>query len=68
MTYALLARVLLRAIAAALVGLGWLSPDMAGILSGDPDLLALTEWAIAGGTFAITETWGFLARKYGWFK
>lgn len=59
----MMSRIVLHLLAAALVALGLLSPDMAGLIEVDPEALALTEWGIAAATSLSTEVWAFFKRK-----
>lgn len=58
-----LARIILRYGAGALVAHGFLSDD--GLLSSDPDVLRLVEAGIGLGLSGATEAWYYIARKLG---
>jgi hypothetical protein len=65
---AVIVRILLRYVAAALVAHGLLSPDLGGLISHDPDIetaVNIFAGVLLGG---LSEGWYFLAHRYGWAK
>lgn len=56
-----LARVILRYLGAALITKAGLSIDVT-----DPDIATLAQFLIGAVLSVGTETWWYLARKYGW--
>lgn len=63
---AVLARIILRYLAGALVAKGLMSIDDVSTVLTDPDVAALTEMAIGAGLAVATETAYALAKRLGW--
>lgn len=63
---AVLARIILRYLAGALVAKGLMSIDDVSTALTDPDVTALTEMAIGAGLAVATETAYALAKRLGW--
>ncbi len=63
---AVVARIALRYVAAALVTHGLLTADVGGTLSGDPDVLMLIQVVAGAGIGIAIEGWYALARRFGW--
>lgn len=61
-----LARILLRYIAAALVAKGFLSDDLGASISGDTDMLSAVSLGLGAVIGAATEGWYWLAKRFGW--
>jgi hypothetical protein len=65
---AVIARILLRYAAGALIMKGLISSDMGADLGTDPDVLAVLEIALGAAVAATTEAFYWAARKFGWSK
>ena len=63
---AVVARIMIRYIAGALVARGLL--DDGGILTADPDVARLVETGLGIATGAAVEAWYYAARRFGWSK
>ena len=61
-----LARILLRYLAAALVARGFLADDLGTMLSGDADVMSAVTAGLGIAMAAAVEGWYVLARKFGW--
>lgn len=61
-------RILLRYASAALVAKGILSPDMGGLINGDPDVVMGVQVAVGVAAGLAAEGWYFLAGRFGWTK
>ena len=61
-----IARIVLRYIAAALVAYGILTIDMEYTVANDADLQIGIEFAVGLGIGAVTEAWYAIARRFGW--
>lgn len=61
-----LARILLRYIAGALVAKGVLSDDLGASLSGDADILSAVSLGLGAVIGAATEVGYWLAKRFGW--
>ena len=60
------ARIVLRYGIGILVGAGWLSSELGGQISNDPDVaivLDLAGFALGG---LLVEGWYWLAKRWGW--
>ena len=60
-------RIGLRYVAAALVSLGLISPDLA-FFQYDPDVEAAVQVGLGTVAGAAAEGWYFFARRFGWAK
>ncbi len=65
---AVVARILLRYLAAALLAKGFLTQDSSSLLSSDPEVVQLIEVGVGAAIGAATELWYFAARRLGWSK
>lgn len=65
---AVVARIVLRYAAGALVIKGILPEETGAQIAGDADILNILEVGLGLGIGAVTEAWYFLARKFGWQK
>lgn len=65
---AVVARIVLRYAAGALVIKGLLPEEAGTQLATDADVLNILEIGLGLGIGAVTECWYFLARKFGWSK
>jgi hypothetical protein len=63
---AVIARIVLRYIAAALVAYGILTIDMEYTVANDADLQIGIEVVVGLGIGAVTEAWYAIARRFGW--
>ena len=63
---AVIIRIALRYVAAALVARGLFGADDASAFSTDPDIQAAIEAGVGLAIAAGTEWWHYLARKFGW--
>ena len=63
---AIVVRIVLRYLAAALVSHGLLTSDVGSALSGDADIAALLEPAVGLALAALAEGWHLAARRLGW--
>lgn len=63
---AVLARILLRYGAGALVAWGLLTADLGAMLSTDPEVITYTQFAIGVVAAGVAEGWYWLAKKFGW--
>jgi hypothetical protein len=63
---AVLARILLRYLAMALVMWGLLAPADRQMLATDPDLAGVIELGVGLAIAAGTEAWYWLAKRMGW--
>ncbi|RUM19296.1 hypothetical protein EFQ99_31515 [Rhizobium vallis] len=61
-------RIALRYLAAALVAKGALSPDIGGLISGDPDISMIVEIAVGAVIGLSAEAWYYLANRFGWAR
>jgi hypothetical protein len=61
---AVIARILLRYVAGALIAAGYLDTTMGSSIANDPDLLILVGTVIG----AVTEGAYYLAHKLGWSR
>lgn len=59
---AVITRIALRYIAAALVAHGWLSPEDGSMLAMDPDVQMMVGMAVG----AAVEAWYGLAKQFNW--
>ncbi|WEX07361.1 hypothetical protein [Chelativorans sp. AA-79] len=62
----LIARIIIRYIAGALVAKGLLSAEDAYFINADPELVDLVTTTIGAGLMIATEWFYWLARKLGW--
>lgn len=65
---AVVARIILRYVAGALVIKGLLPEETGTQIATDSDILNIVEVVLGLGIGAVTEAWYFLARKFGWAK
>lgn len=65
---AVVARIVLRYAAGALVIKGLLPEETGTQIASDADILSIVETGLGLGIGAVTEAWYFLARKFGWAK
>ena len=65
---AVVARIVLRYVAGALVIKGLIPEDTGTQIAADADLLGILETGLGLGIGALTEGWYYLARKFGWSK
>ncbi|RVD58587.1 hypothetical protein EN828_20450 [Mesorhizobium sp. M2D.F.Ca.ET.185.01.1.1] len=63
---AVIIRIALRYLAAALVARGLFGADDASAFSSDPDIQMAIEAGIGFAIAGATEWWHCLARKFGW--
>lgn len=63
---AVVARIVLRYVAGALVIKGLIPEDTGTQIASDADLLGILETGLGLGIGALTEGWYYLARKFGW--
>ncbi len=61
-------RILLRYMSAALIAKGFLSPDLGGFITTDPDVVSAIEVGVGLSVGLIAEGWYVLARRFGWSK
>lgn len=59
-------RILLRYAAGFLVARGILGQDMADLVAGDPEIIAMLEIGAGIAIAAIVEGWYRLAKRMGW--
>ena len=59
-------RILLRYVAGVLVARGFLGD--ASVISDDPDIYAIAEFALGVAIASATEWWYWLAHRMGWSK
>jgi hypothetical protein len=61
-----MARIVLRYGVGILVGAGWLSSELGGQITSDPDVAVVVDMAgFAVGALAV-EGWYWLAKRFGW--
>lgn len=65
---AVVARIALRYVAAALIAKGLLAPEMGAQITNDPDLAAALQVILGLLSAGAAEGWYYLARKFGWSK
>lgn len=63
---ALFARIALRYLAGFLIARGLLGADDAATFTNDPDIQMAIEVGLGAAIASATETWHWLARKFGW--
>lgn len=63
---AAIARILLRYLAGILVTKGLLAPDVGSGLAVDPDVLNIITTIVGFGVMAVTESWYWFAKRFGW--
>lgn len=63
---AVLARILLRYIAAALIAKGIFEPQLGNQLATDPEVARYVEMGIGLAVMGATEGWYWLAKRFGW--
>jgi hypothetical protein len=63
---AVVSRIILRYVAAALVAYGVLTSDLGEMLGGDEDAAAAVEIALGAVLGMVTEGWYYIAKRYGW--
>lgn len=61
-----IARIVLRYAAGALVAKGLLSADVGATLVGDVDVQGILEIALGGCASLAVEGWYALAKRFGW--
>ena len=61
-----ISRIILRVLSGYLMAGGWIPEDMAAEISADPDVLQVVQAGVGGTVWAATETWYWLAKKWGW--
>lgn len=63
---AVLARIILRYVAAALVAKGVFSTDVGATLAGDMDIQGVAEIVVGLVASGAAESWYALAKRFGW--
>lgn len=65
---AVVARIILRYAAGALVIKGLLPEETGTQIASDADILGILEMGLGLGIGVATEVWYYFARKFGWSK
>jgi len=63
---AVIARILLRYIAGALVLKGLLPDELGNTIVTDPDIISITEVIVGAAIGAAVEGWYSIAKRMGW--
>lgn len=61
-----ISRILLRVVVGFLVARAILTQEDGNMLASDPDAAMIIELALSGAIWAATESWYWLAKKFGW--
>lgn len=61
-------RIFFRYMLGYMLGQGILPPELAQMLSEDPEIMAMLDMAAGGAGVLIIEGWYWLAHRYGWAK
>lgn len=63
-----IARIILRYLAGALIAKGFLSPDLGNTIVADPEIETMIQVGLGLVIGGATELFYFFARRFGWAK